>query len=111
MGKNSKHPQNKFVSEPAYNGKYLKTRIKSYNWKINTSFHNNKILKNGSQCICLSVILIDSVLRTSSNYYPQVFLEECKCVVEGKKMPKYIIDNIDISSYSDEENSNEKNLV
>ena len=35
-----------------------------------------------------------------------MFLEGCKCV--DKKMPKYIIDNIDISSYSDDENSNEK---
>ena len=27
----------------------------------NTNFHNNKIPKEGSQCICLSVILLDSV--------------------------------------------------
>ena len=26
----------------------------------------------------LSVILIDSVFRTAKNYYPQVFIEECK---------------------------------
>ena len=56
--------------------------------KINTNFHNNKIPKEGFQFICLSVILIDSLFRTSKNYYPQVFLEECKC---------------------DEENSNEEN--
>ena len=31
--------------------------------------------KEGSQCICLSVVLIDSVYRTGKNYYPQVFLE------------------------------------
>ena len=31
--------------------------------KINTNFHNNKISKEGTQCICLSVILIDSVFR------------------------------------------------
>ena len=35
-------------------------------------FHNNKILKEGSQCIWLSVILIDSVYRKYKNYYPQV---------------------------------------
>ena len=32
--------------------------------------------KKGSQFICLSVILINSVSRTSKNYYPRVFLEE-----------------------------------
>ena len=68
-----------------YNGKYLKAKIKSYNGKINANFHDNKIPKEGSQFICLSVILIDSVFRTGKNYYPQVFLEECKYVIKEKK--------------------------
>ena len=55
-----------------------------------------------------------SVFRTGKNYYPQVFLEECKYAVKEKKIPKYIIDDIGISSdpnreNSDEENSGEKN--
>ena len=37
-----------FDSEPVYNEKYLNTKIKSYNGKINTSFHNNKIPKEVS---------------------------------------------------------------
>ena len=48
-------------------------------------FHNNKIPREGSQFICLSVILIHSVFRTGKNYYPQVFLDECKYVVKEKK--------------------------
>ena len=32
----------KFDSEPLYNEKYLKAKIKSYNGKINTNLHNNK---------------------------------------------------------------------
>ena len=86
-----------FDSESVYNEKYLKAKIKSYNGKINTNFHNNKIPKEGSNFICLSVILIDSVFRTGKNYYPQVFLEECKFFVKEKKIPKYIIDDIAIS--------------
>ena len=74
-----------FDSKPVYNEKYLKAKIKSYNGKINTNFHNNKIPREGSQFICLSVILIDSVFRTGKNYYPQVFLDECKYVVKEKK--------------------------
>ena len=31
-----------FDSNPVYNKKYLRTKIKSYNGKINTSFHNIK---------------------------------------------------------------------
>ena len=34
-----------FDSEPVYNEKYLKSIIKSYNVKINTNFHNNKVPK------------------------------------------------------------------
>ena len=58
-----------------YNEKYLKDKINFYNGKISTNFHNNKIPRQGSQCICLSVILIDSVFRTGKNYYLQAFLE------------------------------------
>ena len=54
-----------------YNEKYLKTKTKSSNGKIYTNFYNNKIPKEGSQCICLSVILIDSVYRKYKDYYPQ----------------------------------------
>ena len=97
-----------FDNEPVYNEKYLKAKIKFYNGKINTNFHNNKIPKEGSQCICLSVTFIDSIYRTGKNYFPKVFLEECKYVVK-EKIPKYIIDNIVISSDSDKENSTEEN--
>ena len=38
----------KFDSNPAYNQKYVKIKIKSYNEKINTNFNNNKIPKEGS---------------------------------------------------------------
>ena len=74
-----------------------------------TNFHSNEIPKEGLQYICLSVILLDSVFRTGKNYYPQVFLEECKYFVKEKKIPKYIIDDIEISSDSDEENFDKEN--
>ena len=53
--------------------------------------------------------MIDSVFRTGNNYYPQVFLEECKYVVKDKKVSKYFIGNIEISFDSDEEDSDEEN--
>ena len=57
-----------------------------------------KIPRKGCHCICLSVILIDSVYRKDKSYYPQVFFEECKYVVKQKKMSKSITDNIEVSS-------------
>ena len=53
--------------------KYVKIKIKSYNGKINTNFHNNEIPKEGFQRTYLSLILINSVYRKDKNYYPQVF--------------------------------------
>ena len=60
--------------------------------------------KEGSQCICLLVILLDSVISRITDYYPELSLEECKQVVKEKKILKYIIDDIEISD-SDRENS------
>ena len=61
-----------FGSKPVYNKKDLKAKIKSYNGKINTNFHNNKIPKKDSQYVCFSIILLNFVFRTGKNYYPQV---------------------------------------
>ena len=80
-----KQYQKKFDSKPVYNEKYLKTKIKSQNGKIYTNFHNNKIPREGSQLISLSVILIDSVFRTGKKHYPQVLLEERKQNVKEKR--------------------------
>ena len=56
--------KNVFDSELVYNEKYIKAKIKSQNGKINSNFHSNKMPKEGSQFICLSVILVNSVFRT-----------------------------------------------
>ena len=74
-----------FDSEPVYNKKYLKAKIKSYNGKDNTSFNNNKISKEGSQFISSSVILIDSVFRTGKNYYARVFLKNVNLLLKKKR--------------------------
>ena len=67
-----------FDSEPVCNKKYLKTEKYSYEGRIDSSFHGDKVPKDSSQCTCLSVVLIDSVFRIGENYYPQVFLKEYK---------------------------------
>ena len=80
MGKILKNSTKKeFDSESGYNEKYLKAKTKCYNGKINTNFHNNKIPKE--VVIYLSIILINFVLRIGNNYYSQVFVEECKHVI------------------------------
>ena len=67
-----------FGSKLVYIKKYLKTKMKYYEGKSNTNFDCDKVPKEGSQCICVSVILIDSVFRIGKTYYPDVLLEKFK---------------------------------
>ena len=75
-----------FNSEPVYNDKYIKTKIKIYNHKVYTNFQHNKIPKDNEYCACLSVTLLDSVfVNLDKEYYPQICLEECKYAIKIKK--------------------------
>ena len=51
---------------------------KSYNSKVNTNVFENGMPKEGSHCICLSIVLSDSVFKMGKSYYRQV----CKYVVK-----------------------------
>ena len=111
MKKSQQHNKKKINCKSVYNEKYLKPKIKSDNARTNTSFYNNKIPKEGSQIISLSIILIDSVYRKGKNFNPEAFLKECRYVAKEKKTSKFFIDNIEISSddsdKEDEEDSDE----
>ena len=101
-----------FDSEPVYgdNDKYTKTNIKLYEDKINTNFQSKKIPKeNAASDKCLSLIMLDSVIRANKKYYPQTHLEECKYEVTKNKMENLINDDLDLSSSdeSDNESDNE----
>ena len=52
--------------------------------------------------------MLDSIFRIGKNYYPQLFLEEYKYVIKEKNIHSYIIDDVEISSDSDEETLLEK---
>ena len=94
-----------FESKPVHgnNDKYIKTKIKIYADSIVTNFHNKKMPKEKSQCKCLSVIILDSVIKANKKYYPQTFLEECKHAQEKTKIENYINDNLNSDSDPNEE--------
>ena len=77
MEKVSNITKKEFDNNPVWNEKYIKIKIQSYNGKVNTNFHNNKIPKEVSVYIWLSLIFLDLVYKKDKNYCPQVFLEEC----------------------------------
>ena len=51
-------------SKPVYSDKYLKTKMKSFEGKVNTNFHGDEKPNQNSHCIFLLVILIE-VLSSS----------------------------------------------
>ena len=59
--------------------------------------------KEKSQCKCLSIIILDSVIKANKKYYPQIFLEECKYLQEKIKIENYIEDDLKLDSGSNEE--------
>ena len=65
MGKSWKINEDKFWKKPVYedNDKYIKTKIKTYEKNIITNFHNKKMPKEKASCKCLSIIMIDSVIK------------------------------------------------
>ena len=65
-----------------YGNKYIKNKIKVYNNRINTNFYGNKIPEDNEYRTCLSVILLDSVVKIDNDCYPQIFLEEFKYAVK-----------------------------
>ena len=75
--------------------KYIKAKIRIYAGSIITNFRNKKILKENAQCKCLSIIMLDSVIKANKKYYPQTLLEERKYVQEKIKIESLIDDEYD----------------
>ena len=87
-----------FDNEPVYgdNVKYIKTKIKMYEDRVNTNFQGKKVPKENASYKCLSLIKLDSVIRVNKKYYAQTLLEECKYVMRKKKMENLINDDLDL---------------
>ena len=99
-----------FGGEPVYGDgdKYIKTKIKMYEDRVNTNFQSKTVPKENASYKCLSLIMLDFVIRLNKKYYPQTLLEECKYVIRKNKLENCIND-LDLSSSdeSDNESDNE----
>ena len=62
--------------------------------------------KEKAPCKCLSIIMLDSVIKANKKYYPQAFLEECKYIQEKIKTENYIDDDLE-KSESDSDSNDE----
>ena len=59
-------------SQPVYGDgdKYIKTKLKMYGDRVNTNFQGKKVPKENASYKCLSLIMLDSLIRVNKKYYP-----------------------------------------
>ena len=88
----------KFHSQPIYDEKYIKIKVKTFHNMINTLFSGDEILKERIHYVCIAAICIDSVLRLDKKNYPQVYLEQCKYKMRKRKLVDFIDDEVGLSS-------------
>ena len=96
----------KFHSEPIYEKKYLKAKIREFDGDIKTNFLGNGLPKENMYYTCIACITIDSVLRMNKKNYPQVYLEECKYKIKKIQTSRFI--NAELDSDSDLEQTSER---
>ena len=62
------------------------------------------VSKENISCKCLSLIMLDSVVKVKKKYYPQILLEECKYKPKKIQMENLIYDDLEKSSSDESDN-------
>ena len=87
------------------------TKIKTYKDSVTTNFYkkngSKKILEEKLPHICLSIIILDSVIYACEKYHQQTFLEECKYVKENIKTSNYIDEELKSESESESDSDSD----
>ena len=78
----------KFHSQPIYENKYLKAKVRDYNGNIKTNFLGNNVPEENTYYTCIACITLDSVLKMNKKNDPQIYLEECKYKVKQVRTPR-----------------------
>ena len=78
-----------------------------YDNKVNTNFQGKETPKGDSSYKCLSLIMLDSVVKVAKKYYPQVFLEECIYIKRNNKMFNYSNDDLEMTSSDDDDDDDD----
>ena len=72
----------KLHSQPIYENKYLKAKIREFDGNIKTNFLGNNLPKENTYYTCIACITVDSVIKINKKTYPKIYLEECKYKVK-----------------------------
>ena len=93
----------KIDSQPVYDEKYIRTRVKTFEEKVVTKFAENEIQKENTHYLCIAAICVDSVIKLKKENYVQVNLEQCKFRLKKKR-------NIDLFDDKLEDSSDESGI-
>ena len=93
----------KFHSNPVYDKKCLKVKVREFDGVVETNFLGNKVSKENMHYTCIASVTIYSVMRTDKKFYPEVYLEECKYKAKKIQMSRFINAELKSDSESDSE--------
>ena len=93
----------KFHSMPVCDKTHIKAKVREFDGKIKANFLGDEVPKENMHYACITCIIIDSVMKMDKNYYPQVYLEECKYSVKKIQMSRFINAELESDSESDSE--------
>ena len=97
-----------FYSEPVYEYKYLKAKVREFDGVIKTNFLGNDMPKENMHYTCIACISIGSLLIIDKKNHLQVYLEECKYRLKKSQMLKLINIELKPDSESDSDLDSEK---
>ena len=101
----------KFDSKPFYgndDNKYIKTKIKKFTDRVIKNFHNEKVPEENVSYKCLSIIILDSVIKSDKKYYPQTYLEECKYKQQQQQQQQQQKQNYSDEDFKSDSDSNDE---
>ena len=80
-------------SETIYrdNDKCIKTKLKILEDKVKTNFQGRKLPKENASCKCLSLIMLDCVIKARKMCYSQTLSEECEYGIKRLKQRTLLI--------------------
>ena len=93
----------KFHSEPVYEYKYLRVKVREFDDIIKTNFLGNDVPNKNMHYTFIACIIMDFVMRMDKRYFPQVYLKECKYKIKRIQMPRFI--NAELKSDSSDSDS------
>ena len=94
-----------FNSEPVYEYRCLKAKVREFDGVIKTIFLDNDMPKENMHYTSMACITIDSILRINKKNHLQVYLEESKYKVKKMQMSRFINTGLKSDSASSDSDS------